>query len=411
MKSAIITACMGLAAVSWGAAVPTVSDVVMSEDAATRTVTVTYTLANAPGIVTAMFLTNGVPVDSVTALGGDVNRYVTNANSTCSFTWIPEKSWPWHLIEDGSMTARVTAWATNAPPDYMAINLSVTNAVFFHERAADVPGGITNDMYKTEWLLMRKIHAKDVVWHMGSPTFESNRSADYEVMHPVRLTYDYYIGVYMATQRQYQRITRSTSLPGSFTSSSTYPDSWGYPVNGLKFSVLRGTTYAWPADGHKVTEGSFMGKLRALTGIDSFDLPTEAEWEYACRAGTFTAHYDGTDTTNSLANLGWYVANSAVNGTRIPHVVGLKQPNPWGLYDMYGNLAERCLDWRAPYENTDRIAVDPVGAASGSSPVTRGGTIDHSHENARSAARDGCAAEAGSYYGAMRLRCSAALSF
>ena len=71
MKSAIITACMGLAAVSWGAAVPTVSDVVMSEDAATRTVTVTYTLANAPGIVTAMFLTNGVPVDSVTALGGD----------------------------------------------------------------------------------------------------------------------------------------------------------------------------------------------------------------------------------------------------------------------------------------------------------------------------------------------------
>ena len=390
-----------LASSAMSSAVPEVTDVKF--DADTRRVNVTYTLTGAPGIVTAMFLTNGVPIDSVTALGGDVNRFVTKLDSACSFTWIPECSWSGHRIKDGSLSVRLTAWSTNCPPDYMAINLSVANAVFFYERAEDLPGGITNDMYKTEWLLMRKIPAAGVVWHMGSPTYESNRNADNEVQHPVMLTYDYYMGVYMVTQRQYYLFSGGLNPSMSFMGGDMR-----CPVNRVKFSGMRGSTYSWPADGHKVTADSAIGKLRAHSGIDSFDLPTEAEWEYACRAGSFTAHYDGTDTTISLGDLGWYNSNSDSS----MHIVGLKQPNAWNLYDLYGNAGEFCLDRKAPYTNTDKISIDPVGAATGSTRVYRGGTYEHSHDRARSASRDGLGEENdyGSQYGAMRLKCAAVLS-
>ena len=406
MKPAMMLFCVGLATSAVAAAVPEVSNVNLDADA--RRVNVTYTLTGAPAIVTAMFLTNGVPVDSVTALGGDVNRLVTNLTGTCSFSWVPECSWPGHRIKDGSLSVHVTAWSTNCPPDYMAINLTVTNAVFFYERAADVPGGVTNELYKTEWLLMRKIPAAGVVWHMGSPMGERNRSTN-EVQHLVMLTRDYYIGVYMVTQRQYKLF--ANAVPNNKSNSdATFPDHWIYPVNALTYTALRGSTHTWPQDGHQVTADSAMGKLRGLTGIDSFDLPTEAEWEYACRAGMYTATYDGRDDATLLTNLCWYSANSAVNGSNAMHPVGLKLPNAWGLYDMYGNTMERCLDWFGMYQNTDGISVDPSGPLSGTTRVDRGGSLDHNSTKARSAARDSNAETSTSYYNGLRVKCATALS-
>ena len=409
MKKATALLCLGLAASAAAEAVPSVTDVSLDADA--RRVHVTYTLTGGPAIVTAMFLTNGVPVDSVTALGGDVNRFVTNLDSACSFTWVPEKSWPGQRIKDGTMSVRVTAWSTNCPPDYMAANLIVKNSLFFYERAEDVPGGVTNDMYKTDWILMRKIPAAGVVWHMGSPPYERNHGTN-ETQHLVMLTKDYYMGVYMVTQMQYKHF--ANGVPSTkCTSDATYPDHWLYPVNALKYiDHLRGSTYTWPQDGHDVTANSAMGKLRDLTGIDSFDLPTEAEWEYACRAGTFTATYDGVDNTSVLTNLSWYSDNSAVNGSKVLHPVGLKQPNAWGLYDLYGNTMERCLDWYGALyynENCD-IAVDPCGPLTGAYRVCRGGSLDHGSDRSRSASRDASPPNGDSYYNGLRLKCAAALS-
>ena len=127
---------------------------------------------------------------------------------------------------------------------------------------------------------------------------------------------------------------------------------------------------------------------------------------------TITATYDGVDNTSVLTNLSWYSDNSAVNGSKVLHPVGLKQPNAWGLYDMYGNTMERCLDWfSALYynENCD-IAVDPCGPLTGAYRVCRGGSLDHGSDRSRSAARDASPPDGNSYYNGLRLKCAAALS-
>jgi formylglycine-generating enzyme required for sulfatase activity len=105
-----------------------------------------------------------------------------------------------------------------------------------------------------------------------------------------------------------------------------------------------------------------MGKLRARTGLD-FDLPTEAQWEYACRAGTTTTYSYGNSADG---NYMWYDSNSNSK----THVVGTKQPNLWGLYDMHGNVSEWCLDWYG----TLSYGTDPKGSSSGSNRVKRGGS-------------------------------------
>jgi len=106
----------------------------------------------------------------------------------------------------------------------------------------------------------------------------------------------------------------------------------------------------------------FISKLNAMLGVNSFRLPTEAEWEYACRAGTTSAMYGNLD------KVAWHENNSG-NET---HSVGQKQPNAWGLYDMLGNVWEWCQDWYGGYP--DGEVIDPVGSSSGSVRVNRGGS-------------------------------------
>ena len=126
--------------------------------------------------------------------------------------------------------------------------------------------------------------------------------------------------------------------------------------------MIRGSSNGtkWPSSS-AVDTSSFMGKLRMRTGFD-FDLPTEAQWEFACRAGTTTTYYWG-DSMND--NYVWYSGNSS----NTSHIVGTKVPNSWGLYDMSGNAYEWCLDWYA----TSFSGIDPKGPSSGSERVMRGG--------------------------------------
>jgi formylglycine-generating enzyme required for sulfatase activity len=111
-----------------------------------------------------------------------------------------------------------------------------------------------------------------------------------------------------------------------------------------------------------------------------YRLPTEAEWEYACRAGTKTKYSFGDDESR-LGEYGWLGENSR----RQTHPVGQKKPNAWGLYDMHGNVSEWCSDWHGDY--ADGVATDPRGPPSGSARVLRGGSRHNTARNCRSALR------------------------
>ena len=130
----------------------------------------------------------------------------------------------------------------------------------------------------------------------------------------------------------------------------------------------------------------FLKKINTL-GEGTYRLPTEAEWEYACRAGSDTALANGDllslycEPDPNLEEMAWYCGNS---GRRL-HPVGQKRPNAWGLYDMHGNVAEWCQDWYGAYPATPET--DPPGANSGPGRVVRGGSWFSSAKNCRSAAR------------------------
>ena len=155
----------------------------------------------------------------------------------------------------------------------------------------------------------------------------------------------------------------------------------------------------WPQSS-QVHADSFMGKLRAKTGLATFDLPTEAQWEYACRAGTTTALNSGQEP-DGHENLPEHVAGGAVLRTTavaIPREhesgtakVGMYLPNAWGLYDMHGNVGEWCLDWYGPF--SDWGVQDPPGWGSGDwdplgpHRVSRGGSYVRYAQYCRSADR------------------------
>jgi formylglycine-generating enzyme required for sulfatase activity len=128
----------------------------------------------------------------------------------------------------------------------------------------------------------------------------------------------------------------------------------------------------------------FCRRLSKQEGVE-YRLPTEAEWEYACRAGTTTAFSFGDDEAK-LGQYAWYDKNAWDIGEKYAHRVGQKLPNPWGLYDMHGNVWEWCQDWYAPY-GSETVVSDPVGPAQGDYRVLRGGSFLNLTSYVRSAFR------------------------
>ena len=369
-----------------------VSGVSLSQNSGSRLVTVTYSLPENPAIVTVDFLTNGVSVgeENFSNVAGDVNRLVTETNGLRTILWQPLKSWP--DVVTTNFSVKVTAWPVEEPPDYLVVSLekeSVSDCAYYVSTNAFPHGGLSNDIYRTSRLVMRRIHAADIRWRMGATKADYTAAGsdaspkERETAHAVTLTYDYFIGIYPVTQEQYRRFTKASALSGYFTG---YADSALRPRCGINYNGIRGSD---TTTGHSsVTAGSAIGKLRAYTGID-FDLPSDAEWEYACRAGTTTLLYSGASYAGeNLYKLGWCYGNSsypAPVSARETHAVGQKLPNAWGVYDLYGNTVEWCRDKFVSNLGTNDV-VNPV-VTTGTERVLRGSRYDRTWDYAHSAYR------------------------
>ncbi|MDP8242952.1 MAG: SUMF1/EgtB/PvdO family nonheme iron enzyme [Candidatus Hinthialibacter antarcticus] len=190
---------------------------------------------------------------------------------------------------------------------------------------------------------------------MGSPEDELDRNASRESpLHNVTISQDFYMGIYEITQAQWEAVMgNNPSINGG---------NPNHPVENISWNDSQ----------------EFIENLNEF-GQGTFRLPTEAEWEYACRAGTTTRYYWGDDLTYSEINdYAWFSGNAS-----IPQVVGIKIPNSYGLYDMAGNITEWCIDGLQAYLDGDQI--DPVQDLSGTVPCVRGGSIKSLAEYCRSA--------------------------
>ena len=199
--------------------------------------------------------------------------------------------------------------------------------------------------------------------------------------------------MFEVTQKHWERV--KGNWPSGFTNAA-FRDT--RPVEMVSFNDIRGASAGtnWPAD-NNVDASSFMGRMRTKSG-HSFDLPTEAQWEYACRAGTATALNSGKNLTSTydcpnMDSVGRYFNNGGFTGyfydwncgtSNGTAKVGSYLKNLWGLYDMHGNANEWCLNW---YAYTSTGTTDPPGPTSGSARAVRGGSWYDEASRCRSAIR------------------------
>ena len=292
---------------------------------------------------------------------------------------------------------------------YAVVDLSGgPDAASYPVRYSSVGPNLDDDTCRTTELWLRRIPAG--TFTMGSPEGELGRDNDRDMaQHEVTLTQDYYIGVFECTQKQWELVMGAN--PSYFNNTAYYATR---PVEMVYYNIIRGTSVTaveagWPTYGHNVGSTSFMGKLQAKTGL-TFDLPTEAQWEYACRAGTTTALNSGKNLTNTgqdanMAEVGRYYYNGGsvksqncdpTNGTA---KVGSYLPNGWGLYDMHGNVDEWCLDWYGASTSSMEAETDPTGPNTGTFRVLRSGCYSFPAHTSRAASRsyNGLSATTSSY--------------
>ena len=412
-------------------AMPVAENVTFSQDAK-HVVTITYTLTEAPAIVTLDIQTN-VTGDVWASIGAanvapgvtsdsEAYRKVTGAG-THTIKWCPFRSWLGESERDnlpvGKVRAVVTAWTMDNPPDYMVVDISdkaKPNSWRYYPDVGSVPGGVLdNESYRRTALLMRKILAKDVTWMMGA--IGENGRQNNETTRAVTLTNDYYMAVFETTQEQWRQVmgdwpvTESKNNTGSCTFTNALYRAMR-PAQNISYNEIRTSgdynTYNAGNDFPNAPHAnSFLGKLRTRTGID-FDLPGEAQWEYACRAGMGEGLWNDGSVIVVDEMPGRHNGNGGALGNGIDYscgpengtaICGSYAPNRWGLYDMHGNMGEWCLDWfqdlvptgldyRVNISLTDPSKRFDGTAESYAQKVKRGGNYGYTYTACRSAARN-----------------------
>ena len=214
---------------------------------------------------------------------------------------------------------------------------------------------------------------------MGSPSSEPGRGSDEGPQHEVTITKGFYLGKVELTQGQWEAVMGTTPWSGR----DYVQENPNNPAVYISWNDVQ----------------AFIVKLNETEGSEVYRFPTEAEWEYSCRAGTTTLWSFGDDESQ-LGEYAWYSDNS---GGVAAHEVGTKLPNPWGLYDMHGNVWEWVQDWwYGSYSSGAQT--DPTGPATGSSRVVRGGYVGSNARDVRSADRSSNSPGARYYIGARLVR-------
>ena len=316
------------------------------------------------------------------------NRTWTSADGrTIQARFIDEK-------KDTVRIRRTDGRVFNIPLD----NLSEEDQKYVESLAVDKPSPSTNTKYEIEdtdskptgndvgeygskpnyfvksALDLEMIWVEPGTFMMGSPTTEAERYGN-ETQHKVTLTQGFYLGKYEVTQEQYKKVMGKN--PSHFKGNKLPVEnvSWNDAVafcEALTKMELQNNYGRDDYSENKITTGSW-----------EFALPTEAQWEYACRAGTTTAYSWGESITSYDANYNWDRAYNTGADFKETRDVGQYSANPWGFFDMHGNVREWTADWYGTYPSN--LVIDPRGPTEGSHHFPRGGSWRHIGMHLRSA--------------------------
>ena len=353
-------------------------------------VRVQYRLLGEPAVNTAVIRVSGevIPGATFAEPSGDLNCLVLPGSRVGRLKALG--NWAGRSAAPENITVELKAWPTNCPPDFMSVNLT-TGDRRYYASTNELPYGLESDVWRSTHCLMKLIPAAGETFRMGSPTNEADRTPVREIAHNVTLTKDFYLGVFEVTIGQYTNVV--ASLPRNWRGGG-----FDYPVNQVCYDTI-------------TAANGFLDALSTRSGVD-FGLPTDAQWEFACRAGSRTAYNNGTDAATGLDSVGWYSDNSGyVSGTVTTKRVGTKDANAFGLYDMHGNLYELCRDWYevgSSYSDGSYVT-DPTGPVSSSSStrVSHGGSFGAGSGSCRSAFRWGVDPTDGHSHVGFRLCCPA----
>ena len=325
-----------------GAVAPVVSRVRAEQRPGTQVVEISYDLADADSagltVSVAVSQDGGASFEvPATSFGGDGYGTGVSPGSRKQIVWDAGRDWPNRF--SANIRFRVTATDSAEPPNPEP------------QRLVWIPAG---------------------TFLMGSPPSEPDREEDEGPQTIVTISRGFWLGKYEVTQREYQAVMGNNP--------SNFKGDLDLPVEGVVW--YDATNFCGKLTARELAAG------RLPAGYE-YGLPTEAQWEYACRAGTATATALGNSLSSTQANFdGRWPYNEGAKGPNVRGTtkVGSYAPNAWGLYDMHGNVWEWCQDWRATSYPGGSMA-DPKGPVSGSARVDRGGSWSYPGQFCRSAYR------------------------